>query len=313
MTNEVVLLIDDSSVIRAVVRRRLEEQGYTVVEVEDSGGALAAFRACRPDVVLLDIEMPVLDGFQILKLIKAEGDQADTPVVFLTARDKTEDLVEALRMGAHDYLRKPFEPAELTARVRAAVRVKTLQDELRVRNAELELVSRTDPLTGLWNRRHTEEQLQAAASLSRRHGTPFAVLMIDVDHFKRVNDRHGHLAGDEVLREVARRMAGAVRGSDVTARFGGEEFVILLPRTGYEAGRVLAERIRRAVADETVRVTGAVEPLSVTVSIGVAEHCTRTDGEDLERAGEQLLARADAALYDAKAGGRNSVALAANG
>src|SRR5439155_20807286 len=109
-------------------------------------------------------EMPGLDGFQILELIKAEPDQAETPVVFLTARDKTEDLVEALLLGAHDYLRKPFEPSELTARVRAAVRVKSLQDELRVRNAELELMSRTDPLTGLWNRRHTEEQLRSAAS-----------------------------------------------------------------------------------------------------------------------------------------------------
>jgi two-component system cell cycle response regulator len=134
----VVLLVDDSSVIRTVVRRRLEEQGYRVVEVADGGDALAAFRECRPDVVLLDIEMLDLDGLPILELIKAEPDQAETPVVLLTARDKTEDLVEALRLGAHDYLRKPFEPYELIARVRAAVRVKTLQDELRVRDAELE-------------------------------------------------------------------------------------------------------------------------------------------------------------------------------
>lgn len=185
--------------------------------------------------------------------------------------------------------------------------------ESTVNRARLVRSGLTDALTGWHNRRYLESRLREELARCRREPGALTCLMIDVDHFKRVNDRHGHLAGDEVLREVARRMAGAVRGSDVTARFGGEEFVILLPGTGYEAGRVLAERIRRAVADETVRVTGAVEPLSVTVSIGVAEHCTRTDGEDLERAGEQLLARADAALYDAKAGGRNSVALAANG
>jgi two-component system cell cycle response regulator len=137
-TEGVVLLVDDSSVIRSVVHRRLEEQGYRVVDVADGGGALAAFRECRPDVVLLDIEMPGLDGLQIIEVIRAETDQADTPVVFLTARDKTEDVVEALRLGAHDYLCTPFEPSELIARVRAAVRVKSLQDELRVRNAELE-------------------------------------------------------------------------------------------------------------------------------------------------------------------------------
>lgn len=296
MTNEVVLLIDDSSVIRAVVRRRLEEQGYTVVEVEDGGGALAAFRECRPDVVLLDIEMPVLDGFEILKLIKAEGDQAETPVVFLTARDKTEDLVEALRMGAHDYLRKPFEPAELTARVRAAVRVKTLQDELRVRNSELELVSRTDPLTGLWNRRHTEEQLQSAASLSRRHGTPFSVLMIDVDHFKHVNDSAGHTAGDAVLVEVAVRILDIVRIEDVVARWGGEEFLVVLPSTEIDGAWTLGDRIRAAVADGPIPfIDGSI---SVTVSVG----CAASGGGET---GDAIVTRADSALYAAKEGGRD--------
>ncbi len=185
--------------------------------------------------------------------------------------------------------------------------------ESTVNRARLVRSGFTDALTGWHNRRYLESRLREEVARCRRESGALTCLMIDVDHFKRVNDRHGHLAGDEVLREVARRMAGAVRGSDVTARFGGEEFVILLPGTHHEAGGVLAERIRRAVADEGVRVTGAAEPLSVTVSIGVAEHRPGADGEDLDRAGEQLLARADAALYDAKSGGRNSVALAANG
>jgi two-component system cell cycle response regulator len=296
MTSGVVLLIDDSSVIRAVVRRRLEEQSYRVVEVADGGGALAAFRESRPDVVLLDIEMPLLDGFQILELIKAEPDQADTPVVFLTARDKTEDLVEALRLGAHDYLRKPFEPSELIARVRAAVRVKTLQDELRVRNAELELMSRTDPLTGLWNRRHTEEQLRSAASLSRRHDTTFSVLMIDVDHFKQVNDTQGHTAGDAVLVEIAARIREAVRIEDVVARWGGEEFLVVLPSTDIDGAWTLGDRIRKDVAAEPVTFPSC--SISVTVSVGCASW---RSGETEDR----IVSRADDALYAAKEAGRD--------
>ncbi len=135
--------------------------------------------------------------------------------------------------------------------------------------------------------------------------------MIDVDHFKRINDQHGHVAGDEVLRKVAQRIEGAVRGSDVAARYGGEEFVILLPGTGHEAGAQLAERIRRAMADKTFEVASSAEPVPVTVSIGVAEHRAGADTEDLEVVGDRLLARADYALYEAKAGGRNSVARAA--
>jgi diguanylate cyclase (GGDEF)-like protein len=296
MTNGVVLLVEDSSVIRAVVRRRLEEQGYRVIEVEDGGGALAAFRESRPDVVLLDIEMPVLDGFQILELIKAEPEQADTPVVFLTARDKTEDLVEALRLGAHDYLRKPFESAELAARVRAAVRVKNLQDELRVRNAELEMMSRTDPLTGLWNRRHTEEQLEVAASLSRRHDRPFSVLMIDVDHFKRVNDSAGHIAGDTVLVEVSARIRDAVRIEDVAARWGGEEFLVVLPSTEIDGAWTLGDRIRMAVAVEPIAFADG--SIAVTVSVGCASSGA---GET----GDAIVSRADEALFAAKESGRD--------
>src|SRR6185295_13186320 len=145
----------------------------------------------------------------------------------------------------------------------------------------------------------------------RRERSALTCLMIDVDHFKRINDGHGHLAGDEVLQQVARRIGGAVRGSDVAARYGGEEFVILLPGTGEEAAGMLAERIRRAVADEDFGITSSAEPLSVTVSIGVAEHRTEGQTENLDAAGDRLLARADAALYEAKAGGRNRTAFAA--
>jgi PleD family two-component response regulator len=187
-----ILVADDSLVIRSVLRKQLQEHGHVVTEAVDGEDALRAIRDETPDVVLLDVEMPKMSGHAVLAELRSNPATAHIPVVFLTARATTADVVEGLRLGAHDYLRKPFEPAELLARVSAALRVKRLQDELRIRNIELEASSRTDALTGLPNRRHLQEQLAAAASASRRHGGSVAVLMVDVDHFKRVNDRLGH-------------------------------------------------------------------------------------------------------------------------
>jgi diguanylate cyclase (GGDEF)-like protein len=170
----------------------------------------------------------------------------------------------------------------------------------------------TDVLTGWHNRRYLQTRLHEEIARSRRDRTALTCLMIDVDHFKKINDRHGHLAGDEVLRQLAQCIDSEVRGSDVSARYGGEEFVILLPHTGIEAGRLLAERIRRAVAAESFEIENLSEPLPITVSIGVAEYRPGPNQEDLKVAGEKLIAMADLALYEAKAGGRNAVAQAAN-
>jgi diguanylate cyclase (GGDEF)-like protein len=170
----------------------------------------------------------------------------------------------------------------------------------------------TDVLTGWRNRRYLQNRLREELARCRRERSALTCLMIDVDHFKLINDLHGHLAGDEVLRQIARRIEGAIRGSDVAARYGGEEFVILLPGTDHDAGAALAERIRRAVAGKAFETASSAEPLSVTVSIGVAEHRAGGETEDHGVAGLRLLARADVALYEAKAGGRNRVARAAN-
>ncbi len=170
----------------------------------------------------------------------------------------------------------------------------------------------TDVLTGWHNRRYLQTRLHEEIARSRRDRTPLTCLMIDVDHFKKINDRHGHLAGDEVLRQLAQCIDAEVRGSDVSARYGGEEFVILLPHTAIDPGRVLAERIRHAVAEESFEIDTLTEPLPITVSIGVAEYRPGPNQEDLKVAGEKLLAMADLALYEAKAGGRNAVAQAAN-
>jgi two-component system cell cycle response regulator len=219
-------------------------------------------------------------------------------------------LIGSINLGSTD--RERFTPAHATDFLRHLAVIAAYCLESAVNRARLVRSGFTDALTGWHNRRYLQNRLREELARCRREDTALTCLMIDVDYFKRINDRHGHLAGDDVLRQVAHRIEGQVRGSDVAARYGGEEFVILLPGTGRDAGGLLAERIRRAVAEEAVTLTGgASEPLSVTVSIGVAEHRSSAGADDPQTAGEQLLALADRALYEAKAGGRNTVAHAA--
>jgi two-component system cell cycle response regulator len=299
----VVLLVEDSTAIRALVRKMLAAGGHTVVEAAGGAAALAACRQQQPDVVLLDVEMPEMSGWDVLAAMKADPDLRDVPVVFLTGRSDTTDIVDGLRLGAHDYLRKPCEPTELLARVQAAARVKRLQDELRQRNQELDLISRTDALTGLRNRRHVEEYLARLVSLARRNAEPIAVLIIDIDHFKSVNDGHGHDAGDAVLREVADRMVRSVRLEDMVGRWGGEEFLVVLPNTGADGAAELAERLRRMVADEPCQL-GDGGSIQVTISVGCAASLMDDAGT--------LVRSADVAMYRAKESGRNRVVVAAS-
>ena len=296
-----VLVADDSPTVRALVRMQLEGAGYCVVEAENGEQALAAARdpGRRVDVVLLDVEMPVLDGFATIAALKADSATVDLPVVFLTSRIQGEDVVDALRLGAHDYLRKPPETTELLSRVGAAVQVTALRDELRRRTVELDRMSRTDHLTGLFNRRHLDDGLHALLASSRRHSYPFAVLLVDVDHFKSVNDRYGHDTGDRVLQAVAGALGSAVRSEDLVGRWGGEEFLVLAPFTDVEGARVLGERLREGVASQT-----AGSEVAVTVSIGAA---VVPEGEG---AASAVLRAADQLLYDAKAAGRDRVRVA---
>jgi two-component system cell cycle response regulator len=292
-----ILIADDSLVIRAIVRAGLEEEGYEVVEAGDGTVAVELCRKLRPDVVLLDIEMPGLDGYQVLGQIKADPELRNTPVVFLTSRTGTDDIVAGLRGGAHDYLKKPFEPAELIARVGSAVHVKQLQDQLWERNAELDRMSRTDGLTGLFNRWHLEDELTRQRQTASRHHDELAVILFDIDHFKRVNDTYGHPAGDLVLCEFAHRLTDSLRAGDVVGRWGGEEFLVLLPRTGLAGALEVADRIRLATAANSINAAG--QEIWVTVSGGCA-----VGGAE---APDELIQLADTRLYQAKTGGRNQI------
>ena len=298
--NGTILIADDSMVVRAVLRRQLEGDGHTVVEAVNGEEAIAACREYRPDVILLDVEMPVLDGHATLARLKADPQLKDIPVVFLTGRVDTVDMVNGLRLGAHDYLRKPFEANELMARVSAALRTKGLQDELRTRNAELDRVSRIDMLTDIYNRRHLDEHLRRVISAARRHDRTVGVLIVDIDHFKEVNDERGHLAGDVVLREVAARLQQAMRTEDALGRWGGEEFLAVLTDTPPEGIRIMAERLRQVIAAAPFILDDGSR-IGVTVSVG---HTYGTEDAEV------LVHRADDALYVAKAEGRNRVAAA---
>ena len=289
-----MLVVDDSALIRAILVASLEEQGYLVVEAEDGTEALEVCTIDPPDVVLLDVVMPGLSGLEVLDRLQASPDLVHVPVVCLTGRADVGDVVEALARGAHDYLRKPFETSELLARLSSALRVKRLSDELRARNVELERVSRTDGLTGLLNRRAVEELLHAQLAHASRHDLALSVLMVDLDQFKKVNDTYGHAVGDRVIVEVSARLRGLLREGDHFGRWGGEEFLALLPLTPGPAATLLAERLCADVAAHPVLLPDG-RLLPVGVSIGT---CGSTRDE------EALLRQADAALYRAKAAGR---------
>jgi diguanylate cyclase (GGDEF)-like protein len=297
MTSATILIADDSLVIRAVVRGGLEEEGYLVVEAVDGRAALEYCRHDPPDVILLDIEMPGLDGYQVLAALKRDEELKDIPVVFLTSRSGITDVVAGLRGGAHDYLKKPFDHIELVARVGSAVHVKKLQDQLRARNAELDRMSRTDALTGLYNRRHLDEELGRQLSNSDRHQDPLCVLLLDIDHFKKINDSFGHPAGDLVLRAFADLLRSELRANDIVGRWGGEEFLVIMPRTDLAGALEVAERLRGATAESAVRA--GIWSIGVTVSGG----CVLSTGDQTD----PVLQLADTCLYAAKASGRNRI------
>jgi two-component system, cell cycle response regulator len=289
-----VLVAESSAEIRDDLLRRLAERGNRVAGAGEGDEAMRLVAREAPDVILLDQELAGVGGMEVLDRLRARDELAAMPVIMLTGSGDHELMLEALRRGAHDYLRKPFDPAELDARVLAALRVKRLHDALLEANRRLARQALTDDLTGLANRRHGGRQLEREVALCVRHGRLLALLRVDVDHFKLINDSHGHEAGDQVLVEVARRLERAVRGGDELARWGGDEFVAILPGTDKAGALRAAERLRAAVSESPIAVAGPV-----TISVGWAHWAGDTP--------DDLLARADRALYRAKDDGRDTV------
>jgi diguanylate cyclase (GGDEF)-like protein len=299
--SERILVAEDSALLRRMLGDVLRDHGWTVLEASDGETALQMAQAEVPSVLLMAREMEGLDGMAVLDALRADTRTADMPIVFVTGHTDARDLAEGLERGAHDYVRKPVDPVELVARIRTALRLRALHDELAHRNAELEQLARTDVLTGLANRRHADDVLRATIASARRHNRAMSAVLVDIDRFKSVNDSHGHAAGDAVLREVAVRLTAGLREEDVAARWGGEEFLLLLPDS--PDATVVCERLRASISDRPINVHGLLE-LYVSASFGWAPWTG-------EETGEALVGRADVALYAAKAEGRNRVVGAA--
>lgn len=302
-----ILIVDDHEDNVELLKARLESWGYATDTAVDGEEALAKVEGNPPDLILLDVMMPKIDGIEVARRVKRSNTLPFIPIIMQTALDATENKVEGLEAGADDYITKPIDFAELKARLNSMLRIKRLQEELEERerqlleaNERLRHMSQTDGLTGLDNRRNLEERIEEMFEHAKRLNEPFSCVMCDLDRFKSVNDTYGHQAGDMVLKEFAKILRHEVREIDRAGRYGGEEFMLLLPGTVLDAAVTFAERVRKQVEAHTFSFDGT--SIQRTASFGVSawphpriSHC---DG---------LVKAADEALYVAKETGRNRV------
>jgi diguanylate cyclase (GGDEF)-like protein len=298
-----ILIAEDDSMCASLLAHMLTDWGYDVMAVED--GKAACHLLCgpaAPQLALLDWVMPGMDGPMICTEIRRRITDAYRYLILLTAKSQTQHLVTGLESGADDYLVKPFEPLELRARLRTGQRIIELHDQLVAAREGMRRQATHDALTGVWNRAAILEGLNREWQRAWRENRPLAVLLVDLDHFKSINDTHGHLTGDAVLCEAARRMSGALRPYDLIGRYGGEEFLILLPGCEAEQAVQVGERLRQRISE--TGVVHAHSSIRVTASIGISV----ADGEGMDTV-SALLHAADVALYQAKAHGRDRVVL----
>jgi len=296
-----ILVVDDNQDNVEIIATRLRFRGYELLEASDGFQALDLVKANPPDLILLDVMLPDIDGYEISRRIKGDEALPYIPIILVTARDSTQDKVMGLDAGADDYLTKPINFPELEARVRSMLRIKRLQDELEEKNRELERLSISDGLTGLFNHRHIHGLLKDEFDRAQRTGDKLTVAMLDLDRFKAINDTYGHQAGDRVLEQLADILRETAREIDRLGRYGGEEFMALLPETDIEDGAVFVERVRREVARRAFNI-GDGKTLKMTISAGVA-----TFPDDRVNSPETLVRLADEALYAAKTGGRDRI------
>jgi diguanylate cyclase (GGDEF)-like protein len=308
MDESTILLVEDDKIQGKVTKDYLESTGYTVVWVEDGKSAIKAVKTRDIDLVVLDLVLPDINGNEVCRWLKLNQDTRGLPIIMLTAKSSTNDKVTSLTAGADDHLSKPFNESELGARIYACLRTKALQDELRDKNRQLEevlskveILAITDPLTHLYNRRHFENLIENEFASTARYKSPATCLMIDVDYFKSINDEYGHRTGDVVLKEITNIIKSCLRKVDTVARWGGEEFVVLLPRTKKEDSYAAAERILNTISEYAF--TGVKK--RVTVSIGIAS----IPDPSIDTA-EKLVDASDVAMYEAKVGGRNRIVVA---
>lgn len=291
-----VLVVDDSPVNLRVVGTTLDEIGYSTTFANNGFQAIERFKSAQPDLVLLDMMMPDMDGLEVCNILKAAD--PEVPIIFLTASQEPEHLLKAFEQGAADYVTKPFNKPELAARVKNHLMLRYAFNELKTALVEMERLAKTDGLTGLLNRRSLFEIAAQEFARAQRYNRSLSVLMLDIDHFKRVNDIYGHHVGDIVIQTVASILNGTLRETDSLGRYGGEEFAVILPETTLEQASEVAERIRCQVCERSI--SDDFKDLQVTVSLGIST--LRTGMKTIDG----MLQQADQALYQAKSNGRNT-------
>ena len=299
-----ILIAEDDPVSRLLLEKILVKAGYEVTSVINGREALESFSSKFFPIVITDWMMPEMDG---LKLCRAIRENISTGYVFiflLTARDSIDDMLAGLEAGADDYLTKPVNRPELVARLKTATRILELEKSLKDANEEITILSITDSLTGCYNRTFMDEQLPKEVKRAVRYNRPMSLIMVDIDHFKKVNDTYGHHAGDKVLKELVRSINRSIRSDvDWVARYGGEEFLAVFPETDFEGAEVIAERLRSDISQNTIQINE--EKIRVTASFGVTGF---TPSDSLKEVSyEAMINMADRSLYQAKEEGRNRV------
>jgi two-component system cell cycle response regulator len=300
-----ILLVEDDPLQANVAKEYLESSGYEIIWAENGKTAIKLAKTQPIDLILLDMMLPDLNGNEVCRWLKLNEDTKGIPIIIVSIMGSTKEKVTGLEAGAEDYLPKPYNEIELNARIYACLRTKALQDELRDKNRQLEEVllkveqlAITDPLTKLFNRRRFETTLENEFKRTMRYGSANSCLMIDIDHFKKINDEYGHHVGDVVLKEISEVIKDCIREIDTVARWGGEEFIVLLPETKKEEALKVAKRILDVIAGHSFsQITR-----QITVSIGLAS----VPDPSIDTA-EKLIQTADFVLYEAKSKGRNRV------
>ncbi len=303
-----ILVVDDSPTIRVALRSLLERMGHTVVEANDGEKALQMYREDRPGLVLIDVVMPVMDGYESARHMRETSADEWVPIIFLSSKEADQDLNRAIEAGGDDYLVKPVSFVVLNAKIRALQRLESMRTkqiemsrDLAAANRELEKLSRQDGLTGIANRRSFDSYLMTEVRRGARERQPLSLILSDVDHFKAFNDCYGHQAGDDCLRRVAAALSSAGRRpADLAARYGGEEFAMVLPGTALEGAVDVAQAVSRVIDGLAIPHARSDVHQTVTLSQGIVSLIL-----EKETASEDLIQRADQALYLAKQQGRN--------
>jgi two-component system cell cycle response regulator len=297
-----ILIVEDELIFRRMVKKYLLDAGYDIVEAEDGQSAWELFQ-CEPfHLVITDWMMPRLSGPELVQKIRTSAQKNYTYIIMLTAMDDKDNVVLGLESGADEYLTKPFNSKELVARVASGMRILRLEEQLMQAHQQMEILAMRDGLTGLLNRRAIEEYAEAEFNLTLRKERVLSVIMLDIDHFKSVNDRFGHKFGDHALQQVAKILREDLRTYDRIGRWGGEEFVLILPDTQLKDAATVAERVRVRTAEMKMSLENG-ETFSVHISLGAA--CTTGQFSSLTK----LIDAADQALYQAKEAGRNRVCI----